>query len=437
MICVKGGIVNSNAKWIAWQRIAILVARWAGSHARVAVAVAVFAMTLVGLSAARAGAANAGVPWVRIYDENVQGVYIDADADADWKKPDAASMVVALSPHAIFAEREPRTRLIAYSGAGNRLALPHGRGCLYWDWGEGAGMEGAAKTHCDRLLAKARRALAAPMAACEKRTNNGSRPHRFFVAKNLKEHKCLAIPEPLADRFEPTQARDVWVKSKLEIENRSTGGIAYGTKDEIWGQVAYMRVEDDKTFSCFRLGTPTTYRRKSMSEAWARTTIGDLPSRNSSGIDAESYRHPSQLGFEPPTWQKQYLIRTGGFRYHCWNASRVIDQPEDVGAWLNDGTALLVGGASVLRIRLADGSTDASASLVRVFDASVVSEVVQLAGGESCPEPECPLATLGGYQADWDRTTGARRRTNTPLYYRSVIQGIDKVLLRHFIQSQK
>ena len=421
-----------NAAWIAWQRITTSVLRWAA--ARIWDAVAWIGFAVAGLSTAWAGTADAGVPWVRIYDENVQGVYIDTEADQ--KEPNAASVVVALSPRATSPGREPRTRLVAYSATGNRLALPRGRGCLYWYWGE-EGLEGAAKTECTRLLAKALRVLAAPMDACKKGTKNGARSHHFFVAKNLKEYKCLLSPDDLADRIEPTQARDVWVKSKLEIENQFTGGIAHGREDEIWGQVAYMRVEEDKIFSCYKLGTPTTYRRKSMSEAWARTTIGDLLSRNSTGRKEDSFRHPSQLGFEPPTWQKQYLIRTSGFRYHCWNASRVIDQPEDVGAWLDDGTALLVGGASVLRIRLADGSTDAPASLVKVFDAAVVTQVVQLAGDESCPEPECPLATLGGYQADPNRAPGARRRTNTPIFYRCVIQGIDKALLKHFIQSQR
>jgi len=390
-------------------------------------------LTSVALLAGAASMAQAepvAGPWLRVYPEYVQGVFIDADSPGELPPSQMASVVIALSTVHTGQARVAQTRLASFATDAESQARG---GCLFNHLDAPYGTP-TSRNECDRLERAAFTQLADRRRACAARRSSSDEVY-LFVAQGLKTSKCLVAHNTWRADAAPTPEPGIWIKSQLEIENRFQGSVGI-RESEVHGQFAYMQVHKYKAFGCYKLGTPTTYRSKRLPENLARVTLEQLRMSLPPARYEEALRDPSQIFFEPPTWQKQYLVRTSGFRYHCWDAKRTVDQPEAVGLLLDDGTALLWGTVSVLRVRLADGGTGADESNVRVLDAAVVSRWMdQLTAQGECPDKRCSLAVVGGYEAVQQTASAARARIEDQAYYRYVLQGVDKSLRKQFFQS--
>lgn len=112
----------------------------------------------------------------------------------------------------------------------------------------------------------------------------------------------------------------------------------------------------------------------------------------------------------------------------------MIDEPMSANSslYLNDGTILLKGEISVLKIRTSDGSTDAPHDLVKVFDPAYVQGVLDKRKGDHCEADyldagDCTLAVDAGY-----RNNGLNDESSWQDYARHVIQGVDAVMQQIF-----
>lgn len=174
-------------------------------------------------------------------------------------------------------------------------------------------------------------------------------------------------------------------------------------------------MENNRSVHCYDYGKPVIYRRKLLPEA-----------------DAVGLNYPSYL--DPPTWQKQYFIKTSGFNSSCWGGHRVIDEPVSANSslYLNDGTILLKGETSVLRIRAKDGSTEAPRDLVKVFDPVYVQGELDKRKGKDCEADTLLLGncTLAGSYS------GSNNESSWRGYLQQVVQGIDDVMQQIFTNAK-
>jgi hypothetical protein len=239
---------------------------------------------------------------------------------------------------------------------------------------------------------------------CAKHTEvflkNGRSSAYLFVSKDLRQVRCLVnLPTTW---LESASQSDMKVRNELGLD----GG-------------AYLHLESNRAFGCTYYGMPVTYRQKLLS-------------------DADAVNDNYSLYQEQPIWRKQYFIKTQGFDSSCWGGRRMIDEPvpqtsfENIGQYLNDGTVLLKGETSVLRIRAWDGSTDAPENLVKVFDPGYVQGELDKQKGDHCEADyldagDCTLAVDAGY-----RNNGLNDESSWQDYARHVIQGVDAVMQQIF-----
>lgn len=350
-------------------------------------------------------------PWIRIFDHEIEGVYIPAESFLPGKPITPESVIVALydrreSPKhklRISALIEPPfIRLANYSTKEISQV-----GCLFFAEIERITVLKKNKI-CQQIKRKAIKKLKSKFDICAARNPvDGSLGNMLFVTKNLKKTHCMknmyTWGYELSTPSSNSEYRDINSLS-IEIEN-----------DASWqeGRIrSYLNLENNRLFACQGYGYPLTYRRKKL-------PVG--------AVQSTSIYHI----IPPPIWQKQYLIKTDGFRY-CWNAWRLIDEPEKLGINLNDGTVLLRGNISILRVRIKDGSTAAPATLVKTLDATLVRQMLDRYGAQECQGDsiaagDCKLATVP-HPALRDQHGNFFERD----YYPLIILGVDTILQKLF-----
>jgi hypothetical protein len=229
--------------------------------------------------------------------------------------------------------------------------------------------------------------------------------HWLFVSSELRQVHCLASMIPL------------WVEQADLAGMAVRNEISIGGDDRV---SAYLHLENNKIVGCPDYGKPVRFHRKLLPET-----------------EAIKNNYPSYL--DPPTWQKHYFIKTSGFNSSCWGAHRVIDEPVSAHSslYLNDGTILLKGEISVLRVRTSDGSTEAPQEVVKMFDPVYVQGILKSRyEGMECETDSlvggnCRLAVDDGWQSgsvNHDRIWKS--------YIKHVIQGVDTVMQQIFTNAK-
>lgn len=357
--------------------------------------------------------------WLRIYTKHVQGIYVKAEDYQHDVPIKLGSVVVALSGVEDRLQIFPEISLVSFvSGKegekGCMFEVDSKNGLGKWppkDMNPSYGGMGNTKDLCGRFRLRIADKLMPQAMACasfDKRLYNMNwtlrtspiEQHWLFVSNDLRQVRCLKSMTPL------------WA------DHADSSGMATGNEVSIEGDDrvrAYLHLENNKIFNCPDYGKPVRYRRKFLPETEA---IGG--------------RYPFYL--DQPTWQKQYFIKTPGFNSSCWGGLRVIDEPISANSslYLNDGTILLKGEISVLRIRTGDGSTEAPHNLVKVFDPDYAQGELDKRKGDHCEADylvagDCTLAVDAGY-----RNNGLNDESSWEDYARHVIQGVDAVMQQIF-----
>jgi hypothetical protein len=361
--------------------------------------------------------------WLRIYPKYVQGVYVKAE---DYQH-DAAikpeSVVVALTDEPDEPNLFPTTSLISFV-SGKAVSK---QGCVFLVDSSGldisspldrsSNASGIVPTRdvCGHFRLRIVGQMKPQAVACSKYGEYEKREwtlrngpiglHLLFISHDLRQVHCLINILP------------IWV------EPTEQSGMAFADQVRIEGDrsmKAYLHLESNNIVHCYDFGKPVTYFHKALPEAVA--IAGNYP-----------------FYMDPPTWQKQYFINTSGFNSSCWGAHRVIDEPVSAHSslYLNDGTILLKGEISVLRIRTSDGSTEAPQEVVKMFDPVYVQGILKSRyEGMECETDSlvggnCRLAVDDGWQSgsvNHDRIWKS--------YIKHVIQGVDTVMQQIFTNAK-
>lgn len=356
--------------------------------------------------------------WLRLYSGRVENIAVNAGRYQPDQPIPFDALVVQLRDYHPYSPNEP-----IYADA---LIVPHpnpaersemriesyltgeswSEGCLYRQVRSGLKPEPGwvENPACLRLREKAAISFKNEIESCSKKIIGNTLVPQFFVDSELRFSRCLlahsySFHPQWQDRMHQSDRR---IKSEMDVNS---------VLEKYSGVNAYLHLETNRLFGCEGYGLPVSYWRKEMSAEEAR----------------QKYYPFYQ---ETAAWQKQYLIKTSGFRYYCWDAQRILDEPEDVSFRLNDGTVLLKGNRSILRVREKDGATDAPTKLVKVFDPVFVRQVLDGHGAKTCHGDslaafECPLIkNLGWHPEPWN----SKDQNAEGDFYRMVIQGVDTVL---------
>lgn len=125
-------------------------------------------------------------------------------------------------------------------------------------------------------------------------------------------------------------------------------------------------------------------------------------------------------------WSWKYLARPQR-AIRCGAARYTVDHVATPMGLLPDGTVLLYGRATVLRVRLSDGSTDAPASVLqRVAPRSYIEQVLA-AAGSGCRDGHSPCP--------WTDAPGARTRDAEAGHALRWFEGLDRTVQRIFFRD--
>lgn len=233
--------------------------------------------------------------------------------------------------------------------------------------------------------------------AAKHKSSLHSKNGRFFISNDQSITKCMTS-------LEWENRANNKIKNAIDFVIDVSGSRAQGYASVI----PYIKL-DQNLFHCSGYGLPVIWR------------------------DNRSWTKPYLM-------KKQYLIKTGGF-ISCFDTRRVLDEPNAFGIYLNDGTVLLRGNVSVLRIRLSDGTTDAPASISRSFNDGVLQKMVsdlQESPEDICEFFNCPAAERVGWRpTPWKalRPPEENERLTKELFP-YVIRAVDSLLLEYFESAQ-
>lgn len=352
------------------------------------------------------------VPWVRVFDREIEGVYVPVRSFQAGQPIAPESVVVATYDHReslsnklnIFHMKERPLILLSNFSTG-KTGKP---GYLFNTDRSLLENKGFYPTFPKKMSAAVEKDLRRKLDACrvQRPSDVGAGQFILFVTKDFKQSQCLENTR--TSYFQ-------WVTSSAKPGRQTIHTLQICMEpDSVRGQEgvrAYLNLETNKLFGCGSYGVPLCYWRKD-------------------AADQEERDEYFFLGH--PMWQRQYLIKTKGFRY-CWNAWCLIDEPTRHGPMLNDGTALMWGTVSVLRVRLEDGGTNAPTSQVKVSDAVSIRRLLDQHGAQNCKGDyiaagDCQLTTMPAKSlpADWGEEE----------YYPFVVEAVDTILQKLFRPEQ-
>jgi len=249
---------------------------------------------------------------------------------------------------------------------------------------------------CASILKQALKKLPDQIDLCRQYDKKFRGSHVSFIFKDISQIKCLIVPTSV--REQATTSANTIKAHKLSYKIPS-----------------YLELHTNRLFDCRSYGTHLAYHSAFLNK------------------NIRFFRYPLLLDDKTIVWEHKYLIKTTGFTY-CWGAKRYIDEPERKYFQLNDGTVLLFGQISQLRVRLKDGSTDAPKHLVKIFKPEVIQKLINENGGEECTGEalsalgHCALAVKAGSpirnpELKWPQGTTVEKDV-----YPYVIKGVDEIL---------
>lgn len=342
------------------------------------------------LNADNSQSLNSKEPWVRVYSHGVVGVALPIDIVEGNTTISANDVLVALTA-------QPNKKISHnYTWDGSSLKLVSFstnktlyKGCAFFT--DKHAMKLINSAECKALYTKAYKKYKSRFEACAKYQHYP----RLFVSHDMKSTQCInnalvrSMQFPVSPSVKPYTALSIGMIDQTQ-------------------PTSYLNLDTNKLFKCQVYGSPVRYWVSSMDYFQLQEEVA---------------------------WQKQYLIKTDGFHY-CWDSWRKIDEPEYPALDLHDGTVLLQGTSSVLRVRMADGTTDAPASIVQVRDPLELRKVLDRHGaqectGESIASGDCHLDTVKHPKYDKYGTFYEKD------YYPMIIQGVDEIMQKEFNKGVK
>lgn len=125
-------------------------------------------------------------------------------------------------------------------------------------------------------------------------------------------------------------------------------------------------------------------------------------------------------------WSFLYLIKSPR-KFKCSDVIFQIDAAVKTGPRLNDGTVIVYGVVSALRVYLKDGSTQADSHLIKAIPIHEFIEKMQADGGNGCVRGDEPCKWIGDY--DYTKVVG------DPIYYGKYwYQGFNNAVNRMFFK---
>lgn len=333
---------------------------------------------------------NSKEPWVRVYSHGVVGVALPIDIVEGNTTIPANDVLVALTA-------QPNKKIsYDYTWDGSSLKLVSFgtnktvlEGCAFFT--DKRAKELIDSPECKALYTKVYKKYKSRSETCSKYQHYP----RLFVTHDMQTTQCIDID---SRRF---------IQFPVSSSDKPYTALSIGMIDETQ-PTSYLKLDTNKLFNCETYGSPVRY--------WA------------SSMDYFQLQ-------EEVSWQKQYLIKTDGFHY-CWDSWRKIDEPEKLALDLRDGTVLLQGTSSVLRVRIADGTTEAPLSVVKVKNPLELRKVLDSHGaqecmGESIASGDCQLDTVKHLKYDKNGTFYEKD------YYPMIIQGVDEIMQKEFNKGVK
>ena len=383
-------------------------------------------------------AENPAVPWVKVFDRAIYDVFIPARPFLRENQPVPPESVII----GTFDRRESMDNKLNVHRLENRPLILLSNfvtgetgepGYVFWGRSLSENLSDLRENYAfpQDISPAVEVDLGRKLKDCLEQRTQGSPENVLFVTKDLTESQCLArtltsfrqwvttstfpdqqtiLPYELGIRVDSLPGQGAKNIHTFSICLESEG--LYNPNQE--RVRSYLNLETNRIFGCKTYGRPLCYYRKDIGESLEEQPI---------------YKYRKEYA----SWQKQYLIKTTGFRYYCWNAWRLIDEPLELGPILSDGTMLMWGEVSVLRVRLDDGSTSAPSSTVKVFDAMEIRRLLDRYGaqeckGESIAAGDCQLTTMPNNPLS---NNGHKKN-----YKSLVIQAVDKILQKLFDSEQ-
>lgn len=358
--------------------------------------------------------------WVRVYHHQVLDIYTIADTSKNQEFPLSLNeVIVVLNPQINNKDEiyNTKDRFSPVILSNFQTKVQSKKGCIYG-------------THSDFLdgkynidgceIVQRRKNIDEDYTKCRQI----GRSNYFFVALDLSETLCLHkdnLVESAHKWISPSSKPETKILNKVDVtfEYKKT---KYKDSPKFYQDIgdiqAYFNVQNNKLFSCSGYGVPVSRLEIEVPETYVDY---ELP-RDEKG------NYVIQIHDQKALWQKQYLIRTEGFRY-CWDSWRIIDEPKQIGLNLRDGTLLLQGNSSVIRIRYEDGSTQASPSIVQLQDAKTMREKLNEYGAQNCTNVSegCDLTTM----------PENRYQLNEADFYKAVIEAADIIIQDIFKKGDK
>jgi hypothetical protein len=231
---------------------------------------------------------------------------------------------------------------------------------------------------------------------------------RLFVDAGAHRSTCFI-------GFKPYQEAG-WYEAGINRTQTLSYLTGFGNDENI---ATYLDLDSNRIFGCQRYGAPTRLWKESL-PAGAPLPI--------------SYPRTK----EPSAWMHHYLVLTSGFPSDCSNSIRLIDEPKYASFRINDGTVLMRGNHSLLRIKEKDGSTDAPKELVKVLDPKTVRLALDRfdtrdCKAESLASAECSLFDgLGWRKPHWVERKWGPGSQEEQRFRAMVIEAVDTALIRSF-----
>lgn len=353
------------------------------------------------------------VPWVRVFDREIEGVYMPARSFQAGQPIAPESVIVATYNHReslsnklnVFHMKDKPLILLSNFSTGKT-----GKPGYFFNTNRSLLENKGSRYHAfpKKMSAAVEKDLSRKLEACsaQRPSDVGAGQFLLFVTKDFKQSQCLV---------DTSTSYYQWLTSSAKPGQQTIHTLAIGIEpDSVRGQGgvrSYLNLETNKLFGCGDYGAPLCYWRKDIAGQEER--------------DEYFFRNHTM-------WQRQYLIKTKGFRY-CRNAWCLIDEPARLGPILNDGTALMWGTVSAMRVRLEDGSTNALTSQVKVVDAVNIRRLLDQHGAQNCQGDyiaagNCQLTTMQAkpLPADWREED----------YYPLVVEAVDTILQKLFHPEQ-
>jgi uncharacterized protein len=296
----------------------------------------------------------------------------------------------------------------------------YGKGCLFYvgdpiEAPAGVKMErdGA---YCGELRKRAAGVIAADRVACKELGKKYAVSNKY-KSRVYREFVPYLFVDTAAQRAVCYIGSKPFQEGWYETSPNNTQTISYLTGWEISEDIpSYLGLDSNRIFGCQNYGAPTQYWRTTLPMNAALPII--YP-----GVKAV------------PVWEHHYLILTSGYHSGCSNATILIDEPKYASFRINDGTVLMRGNRSLLRLWEKDGSTQAPNEYVRTLNPKEVRLAL-----DRFDTRRCMGDWLAGYQCSMFTGLGWKlphlHNDNDPSQARfntMVIEAVDTALMRSFI----